>query len=534
MPLPGGDWTLAAAPAGGWTVPAGAGWPIGLLTLLSAALIVLPMIRTRRLVGERQKNILELRDREAELARLSRRLGLALDASKVGVWDYNIDSDTLVWDERMEELYGYAPFTRGHTYADWRDRLHPDDLARAADEFREAIEVTGRYVSDYRLLLPDGQVRHIRAIGQVFRETDGSAQIVGVNWDVTADVQRNAELEAKRREAEGASVAKSQFLATMSHEIRTPMNGVIGMLDLILRTETDPVRRERAEIACESAHHLLQILNDILDLSKLEANRITLEPGPVDVRRLARDVVALMAAGAAGRDLAVTAELAPELPDQVVCDPTRLRQVMMNLVGNAVKFTDAGSVTLAVGRGAGDRLEVAVRDTGVGIPEEAKRTLFERFNQIELVDHPGPRRHRPRPRHLAPARRAHGRRDRGRERRRPRQHLPLLDPGPRRRRRPAAAGAVPGPAGGLGCPAAPGARRRGQPDQPPDPRRLPRDRRAQRAHGGERRRGARRDRGGRVRPRRHGRADAADGRPHRDAAHPRPRPGPPRPCRSSR
>jgi signal transduction histidine kinase/CheY-like chemotaxis protein len=383
VPLPGGDWTLGAAPVGGWTVGPGAGWPIGLLTLLSAALIVLPMIRTRRLIGERQKNILELRDREAELARLSRRLGLALDASKVGVWDYNIDSDTLVWDERMEELYGYAPFTRGHSYTDWRDRLHPDDLARAEAEFREAIEVTGRYVSDYRLLLPSGEVRHIRAIGQVFHETHGSAQIVGVNWDVTADVQRNAELEAKRREAEGASIAKSQFLATMSHEIRTPMNGVIGMLDLILRTETDPATRERAEIACESAHHLLQILNDILDLSKLEANRITLEPAPVDVRRLARDVVALMAAGPVGRDLAVTVEHAADLPEQVLCDPTRLRQVMMNLVGNAVKFTEKGSVTLVVDRGPGDRLQVAVRDTGVGIPEAAKRMLFERFNQVD-------------------------------------------------------------------------------------------------------------------------------------------------------
>jgi CheY-like chemotaxis protein len=155
------------------------------------------------------------------------------------------------------------------------------------------------------------------------------------------------------------------------------------MLDLILRTDTDPVTRERAEIACESAHHLLQILNDILDLSKLEANRITLEPGPVDLRRLARDVVALMAAGAVGRDLTVTVELAPDLPEHVLCDPTRLRQVLMNLVGNAVKFTEKGSVTLAVGRGPGDRLEVAVHDTGVGIPEAAKRTLFERFNQVD-------------------------------------------------------------------------------------------------------------------------------------------------------
>ncbi len=226
-------------------------------------------------------------------------------------------------------------------------------------------------------------MRHIRAIGQVFHEPDGTSKIVGVNWDVTADVQRNAELEAKRLEAEGVSIAKSQFLATMSHEIRTPMNGVIGMLDLIRRTETDPAQRERAEIASASAHHLLAILNDILDLSKLQSDRITLERTPVDIRRLARDVVALMATGTEERAVEITAEIAEDVPAFVLCDVTRLRQVMMNLVGNAVKFTEAGSVTLLVCHGPEDRLDVAVRDTGVGIPEEARHTLFQRFSQVD-------------------------------------------------------------------------------------------------------------------------------------------------------
>ncbi len=143
--LPGGDWTLAATPAGGWSVRSGALWPIRLLTLLSAGLIVGPMLRTRRLVGERQRNILDLRDREAELEQLSRRLGLALTASRVGVWDYHFGTDKLVWDARMEELYGYPPFTERHTYADWRARLYPDDRTRAEDDFDEAINTTGRY-----------------------------------------------------------------------------------------------------------------------------------------------------------------------------------------------------------------------------------------------------------------------------------------------------------------------------------------------------------------------------------------------------
>ena len=159
--------------------PVGRGLADPALTLLAGGLIVGPMVRTRRLIGERQRNINDLRDREAELERLSRRLGLALDASKVGVWDFNIDTDVLVWDDRMDELYGYPPVGRRHTYADWRDRLHPEDLERAEAEFREAVEVTGRYVSDYRLVLPGGAVRHIRAIGAVYREADGSSKIVG-------------------------------------------------------------------------------------------------------------------------------------------------------------------------------------------------------------------------------------------------------------------------------------------------------------------------------------------------------------------
>ena len=178
------------------------------------------MMRTRRLIGERQRNINELRDREAELERLSRRLGLALDASKVGVWDFNIDTDVLVWDDRMDELYGYPPVGRRHTYADWRDRLHPEDLERAEAEFREAVEVTGRYVSDYRLVLPGGAVRHIRAIGAVYREADGSSKIVGVNWDVTADVQRNEELE--RQAAGGRGRLGGQVGVPRHHEPRDP------------------------------------------------------------------------------------------------------------------------------------------------------------------------------------------------------------------------------------------------------------------------------------------------------------------------
>jgi signal transduction histidine kinase/ActR/RegA family two-component response regulator len=342
--------------------PGGAAWAVRLLTLAAAA----PVLRIRR----------PLRGRDAELARL----GLALDASKVGVWDFDIGRGELVWDARMDTLYGYPP-AGGRADTRWRARLHPDDAARAEAEFRDAATAGGRYASDFRVVLPDGTLRHVRAVGAVCPQPDG-ARMLGVSCDVTAEAERAAALDARRRDAEAASRAKSQFLATMSHEIRTPMNGVIGMLDLILRSEPDPGQRERVAIARTSALHLLAILNDILDHSKLEANRITLEAADANVHRLARDVVALMAAGAGDRAVEVAAEIAPEVPVWLVCDATRLRQVLMNLVGNGVKFTEAGRVELRLGYARG-RLEVAVRDTGVGIPEAARARLFQRFAQVD-------------------------------------------------------------------------------------------------------------------------------------------------------
>jgi signal transduction histidine kinase len=382
--LPGGDWQLAAVPVGGWSTPAGAVWPIRVLAFLSLGLIAAPMLRTGRLMAERRSQAGALRDREAELATLSRRLALAVDASRVGVWDYDIERDTLVWDARMDELYGMPDDGAPRTYDDWRRTLHPDDLDRAEAEFLGAIRASGRYTSDFRLILPDGAVRHVRAIGAVYRE-DGTTKIVGVNWDVTRDVRRERELEAKRREAEGASRAKSRFLATVGHEIRSPMNGLTGMLDLLLRGGLDGEQRERAQIARGSAQHLLSILDDLLDLLKIEENRITLAPEPVDAARMAQEVVVLVSAGAEGRDLRLFTSFDGPVPEAIVCDPKRLRQVLLNLLGNAVKFTEAGSVELRLGYAEtdGGRLWVSVHDTGVGISDEAKRGLFRRFVQVD-------------------------------------------------------------------------------------------------------------------------------------------------------
>lgn len=386
--LPGGAWTLAAAPRGGWVIPNEAVWPVRVLTLLALGFVALAILRIRTLVRERARNVAQLRHRGTEMRRLSQRLALALDASKVGVWDFNIDTGELIWDAQMAELYAVPVGQLTHSYSDWSQRLHPDDQDRAQAEFADAIRTGGVYRSEYRLILPDGATRHIRAIGQPTRDADGSPKLVGVNWDVSVEIERCTELEARRREAEDGAAAKSQFLATISHELRTPLNGVLGMLDLMLRQPLEAGQRERAEIARRSAEYLLDLLNDVLDLSKLEADGITINAAPVDPVQLAEEVVALLSTVAAERQIELSVFVEGAMPSRVLGDAMRIRQVMFNLVGNAIKFTDTGSVELRLcyEERDGGRLEVVVRDTGIGIGENDRRMLFQRFSQVHHAD----------------------------------------------------------------------------------------------------------------------------------------------------
>ncbi len=213
--VPSGLWTIAATPKGGWDAALTGRWWARLIILFAGALVVAPAWLAGRLVEERRVHFNRLAEREVELERLSRRLELALDASKVGVWDFNIDTQELVWDDRMNELYNYPLDGGPREYRHWRDRLDEADVERAIADFETAWE-KGRYESQYRLNLGDGRTRVVRAIGQLYVASDLSRQMVGVNWDVTADVRltedltrskalteaRNAELEAARAHIE--------------------------------------------------------------------------------------------------------------------------------------------------------------------------------------------------------------------------------------------------------------------------------------------------------------------------------------------
>jgi diguanylate cyclase (GGDEF)-like protein len=210
--LPSGTWEIAAIPKGGWSTAAGDSWLMRMLMVVGGALILLPIGITGRLLGERQQHYGELKAREAELHRLSRRLGLALDTSKVGVWEMNLVDESQIWDERMNQIYGLPADVQQRTYDQWRQVVHPDDLAMAEADFARSVEI-GSYDSQFRVRRPDGEIRHIRSVATRFVGDDGNPRILGVNWDVTADVTLNEDLrratqltEARNHELELARV----------------------------------------------------------------------------------------------------------------------------------------------------------------------------------------------------------------------------------------------------------------------------------------------------------------------------------------
>ncbi len=199
--LPGGAWVISAVPKGGWVdTPPNAGL-IRTLILIGGLFILVPMFISGRLIEERKRNIQVLESNKDQLQELSHRLKIALDASQIGIWELDIASGKLLWDDRMKELYGLRQNAR-EVYEDWRDALHPGDLQRAEQEFSNALHHGENYVSQFRIRLSGGRIRHIRTVGSTYTGAGGTEKIVGVNWDVTADVEKNERLEAAKGQAE--------------------------------------------------------------------------------------------------------------------------------------------------------------------------------------------------------------------------------------------------------------------------------------------------------------------------------------------
>ena len=243
-----------------------------------------------------------------------------------------------------------------------------------------------------RYITRDGRVRHMESHARAeFDDAGVCTGVTGSLTDVTEQKAAERAMHAARQAAESASRAKSEFLANISHEIRTPMNGIMGMTDLVLGTDLAPAQRHYLDIVKSSADALLDIINDILDFSRIEAGMMDLEAVPFDLARLVQDSVRSQAARARGADVELSLEIDPALPACLLGDPGRLRQILIHLAGNAVKFTHAGEVVVSVrrlapdGGGAHDdvRFAISVRDTGIGIAADQQAVVFDAFRQAD-------------------------------------------------------------------------------------------------------------------------------------------------------
>jgi len=198
--LPAGSWQIAAIPKGGWNATPPNAWLLRGLIFAAGALVIVPILIAGRLIEERQKHYRDARRRETQLKRLSQRLELALEASQIGVWEHDLETNDLVWDDRVNEIYGLPADGKPRNYDDWARKIHPDDLERAQKDFDEAV-TSGRYSSEYRIVLPGGEIRHLRTRAAVYHDSD-TPKMIGAEWDVTADVRLTRELERAKNLAE--------------------------------------------------------------------------------------------------------------------------------------------------------------------------------------------------------------------------------------------------------------------------------------------------------------------------------------------
>lgn len=322
-----------------------------------------------------------------------RRLLEAIEALPDGFVLFDKEERLVVANRRYREINARVPesLTPGLPYEEMvrqgiRQGLYPAALGREEaflatrlDQFRAPPE------DPVEVELADG-----RWLNMIDRRTS-TGEHVGYRADITVLKRQQQELkrakdaaEAARVQAEAASIAKTQFLANTSHEVRTPLSGVLGMLDLLAGEDMPPAQQEKIDLARGAARSLLNILNDILDLSKLEAGEITFETISFDLHELLLTVCTLFGQKAEAKGLHLACTIDDDLPDPFFGDPTRLRQVLSNLVGNAIKFTDAGSVRVEAHRCSdGECVLFQVRDTGIGIPPEAMPRLFTRFSQTD-------------------------------------------------------------------------------------------------------------------------------------------------------
>ena len=329
-----------------------------------------------------------LKSRADENRRLVDRINIATESAGICSWELDLIARRYLWLENPIEALAYRETPENLDVEHIEELVLPEDRRLFRDSVAAALaQKTDRISMRYRARGADGATVHVQNFGRIVLDEKGApSRLLGVSWDVTKEVVASELLRQQTEAAHAASRAKSHFLANVSHEIRTPMNGIIGMTGLLLDTHLDRTQRDYAETIRSSADSLLRVINDILDFSKIEAGKLELESIELDLRANVEDVGSAMAFQAATKGLELIVNVEPQITGRVLGDPQRLRQCLVNLVNNAIKFTKDGEIVIEVrDRPSGDKplTYFEVRDTGMGIPEKTLQTLFQPFVQAD-------------------------------------------------------------------------------------------------------------------------------------------------------
>ena len=350
-------------------------------------------------------DVTKIKEAERAIKLSEERFSLVLEASNSGIWDYDILNKIAYYSPRWKAILGYSENEAENTSDEWENRLHPDEKERIIKKFDDYItNPQGQLVLEYRLRHKDGSYRWVsdRSIALVNQEGK-SYRILGSISDITVEknaetalqeAHDNLEIKVAERTSELAEAnlrlqeldrLKSMFLASMSHELRTPLNSIIGFTGLLLMGmagELNEEQKKQLELVKNSARHLLDLINDILDISKIEAGKIDLDIVEVDLRKLVEEIVAEASPLVKGKDLQLINDIKDDL--RISSDERRVKQVLMNLMSNSIKFTDTGFVKIQAKSVDNKSLELSVTDSGIGISKIDQGKLFTPFQQLDM------------------------------------------------------------------------------------------------------------------------------------------------------
>ena len=352
------------------------------------------------------QDITHIREHEARLAEMHEqdelkltKLNLVVKATKIGLWDMEINNsdpanpaNAFMWSDEFRQMLGYSNEKDfPNILSSWSDLLHPDDKEKILYAFtRHLLDVTGQtpYDVEYRLLKRNGEYSYYYATGETVRDTDGHAiYTAGALMDITEEKNNLIAINRMREMAETANRTKSAFLANMSHEIRTPMNSIIGFSELAMYGDASKKTREYLSNIKESAEWLLSIINDILDISKIESGKIELENIPFDLPDIFAHCHSVILPKAREKGITLYCYAEPSVGKKLLGDPIRLRQVLINLLSNAVKFTNVGAVKLfaSIKNTGEDQITIhfEIKDSGIGMSPANITKIFEPFMQAD-------------------------------------------------------------------------------------------------------------------------------------------------------